>query len=305
MLVERSWSDMPDTDKIGTLRRAGACLRVKQPDLGGWRQYFSTPDKLADWLDAKADRIARGELDALEENPKTLEGFERQRLLKSVLYLPDIEDEKFKTYVFDAIGRPFNPIGASLKEFDEYLGSFNSYARVGALARAMTWTRRRTPDLSLRLFFEWACMCDAPWHYRRWISQILREVCTESRLIDLLEPEQSAFYNGLPALVPVWRGCQRAAQRGRHTGGQRLIERLPGANVCLCRVDEGAKLGKFGIHFSAECSHLSTTARHLVLAPDALLLQHISQSLDNRVGHSTGRCLQLQPNTLSEHSRLT
>ena len=46
------------------------------------------------------------------------------------------------------------------------------------------------------------------------LSDILRTACAEVEIADLLSPDARAFYDSLPNVVPVWRGCDRRRERG-------------------------------------------------------------------------------------------
>jgi hypothetical protein len=52
-------------------------------------------------------------------------------------------------------------------------------------------------------------MCDAPWPWRSVIADLLRQAISKIILADVLPPDARSFYEGLPDLVSVWRGCER------------------------------------------------------------------------------------------------
>lgn len=85
---------------------------------------------------------------------------------------------------------------------------------------------------------------------------------------------------------------------------QRLIERLPGADIRRHRIEDGVNPRRFGIHFGACRSDLGTIARHLVLPKVTFHLQHVGQARDNAFSHSTGRRRQFLPNMFGEQSRV-
>jgi hypothetical protein len=43
---------------------------------------------------------------------------------------------------------------------------------------------------------------------------LLRGACRTVKLADHLGPEESAFYDALPPVVPIWRGCEFGRARG-------------------------------------------------------------------------------------------
>jgi hypothetical protein len=74
----------------------------------------------------------------------------------------------------------------------------------------------------LRIFLEWGNMCDAPWACRSAIADALRGI-PRACLAELLESDAHGFYDSLPELVPVWRGCERGRERGLHWTADRAI----------------------------------------------------------------------------------
>jgi hypothetical protein len=114
--------------------------------------------------------------------------------------------------LLDGRNHPFDPEGASLKDWGRYLITFDSYQRAEALWRAMM--SARTPELRLQIFLDAGNRCDGVWYCRTVIARVLRTDCAKTCLADLLQPEERSFYSGLPALVPVWRGCQSGRERG-------------------------------------------------------------------------------------------
>jgi hypothetical protein len=99
--------------------------------------------------------------------------------------------------------------------FDEavkQLMMFDSYGRTEALAFLME--RAPSPSDCVRAFLDSGNMCDAPWLARFKIADLLRRACSQVVLRDLLDPDARRFYDALPQLVPVWRGCEQWRQRG-------------------------------------------------------------------------------------------
>ncbi len=64
----------------------------------------------------------------------------------------------------------------------------------------------RTPEFRRRLFLDEYNVCDALWNWRDQLARLPRETCAEFALVDLLGPEERAFFSALPPLVTVWRG---------------------------------------------------------------------------------------------------
>jgi hypothetical protein len=93
--------------------------------------------------------------------------------------------------------------------FDQVCGG---YARTRALWLAMA--SAPIPEASVRLFLKWGNMCDAPWQWRAAFAGNLRWACGKIRLVDLLDPNNRAFFEALPLLVTVWRGCEAGRERG-------------------------------------------------------------------------------------------
>jgi hypothetical protein len=89
----------------------------------------------------------------------------------------------------------------------------------------LPWQRR------LRVFLEWYSICDAPWGFRNAYARQLRLAYAELNLTDdvlldltdFLRPEERTFYIGLPALVPIWRGCERGRERGLSWTTERAV----------------------------------------------------------------------------------
>src|SRR5262245_50421149 len=115
--------------------------------------------------------------------------------------------------------------GLSFAEQAKRLALFDSYDR--SLAMVFVLWSAPTPADRLRVFFRWGCICDAPWMYRWWIAEALRSACAEVNMPDLLEPANRQFYNALPDIVEVWRGCEEGRERGLHwSTDQAMAERF-------------------------------------------------------------------------------
>jgi hypothetical protein len=111
--------------------------------------------------------------------------------------------------------------GIPFAQAAKQLGLFDSYERTVAIVFVMQ--RAPTAVDCLRVFLEWGNMCDAPWWQRSHIADMLRNALRGVRLADVLEPDALSFYNGLPEIVPIWRGCERGRERGLHWTGDRAI----------------------------------------------------------------------------------
>lgn len=125
-------------------------------------------------------------------------------------------DEKtgwFKDPHFDAFGEPFDPETATPDEWDAYLARWGSVQRTAALAFAMH--KDSNPKRRLRLFLEWGSTIDGPWQWRGWFTSMLQQARAKVDLLPLLEEaEDRAFFEALPQLVPIWRGCEGGRERG-------------------------------------------------------------------------------------------
>jgi hypothetical protein len=125
----------------------------------------------------------------------------------------------------DRQGEPFNPTDASLEQWQRYLITFDSYQRTEAMVEAMYQVSFEASayDWIVQLFLFAGNICDAPWAHRQALAGILRCAYTKVSLIDFLDPDARAFYDSLPALVPVWRGCQRGRERGISWTRDRIV----------------------------------------------------------------------------------
>jgi hypothetical protein len=101
------------------------------------------------------------------------------------------------------------------------LAYFSSYDRAVGLAIVMT-SAPTSADV-VRTFLEWGNSCDAPWWQHSHFASCLRHALREVALADYLEPPERAFYDALPASVPVWRGCERGKERGLYWTTNRAI----------------------------------------------------------------------------------
>jgi hypothetical protein len=102
--------------------------------------------------------------------------------------------------------------GLTFAEAENELGMFNSYERTPALVLVLG--RAPTPADIMRVFLDWGHMCDAPWWDRTHIAMYLRRAISEINMADFLELDARAFYDALPPVVSIWRGCERGRERG-------------------------------------------------------------------------------------------
>lgn len=111
----------------------------------------------------------------------------------------------------------------SFREAERRLGVFDSFDRTIALIFVL----QRAPSAAdqLKTFLEWWNVCDAPWRVRAPLSNILKDACAQAQMADLLTPDARSFFRGLPALVPVWRGCEMGGKRGTSWTTDRKVAR--------------------------------------------------------------------------------
>jgi hypothetical protein len=99
---------------------------------------------------------------------------------------------------------------------------FDSYSRTEAMVYVMSAARSEAAD-QIKVFQEWGNMCDAPWPWRSIIADILRRACSKISLAEVLSPEERGFFDALPDLVSVFRGCEQGRERGLHWTTSRAI----------------------------------------------------------------------------------
>jgi hypothetical protein len=97
----------------------------------------------------------------------------------------------------------------------------------------------------------------------------LREAIAQVALRDLLEPPERTFYEELPDLVPIWRGCERGRERGLSWTTQRDVaegfaqgKRCVNANPTLVSAVI-AKPHIFGVFLSRDESEIAVDPRRL------------------------------------------
>jgi hypothetical protein len=117
-------------------------------------------------------------------------------------------------------------------EANEELVMFGSYERTEALVHVMR--RAPTPADAIAAFLDWGNMCDAPWRWRSQIADILRGCCAKISLPSVLASDSRQFYDSLPDLVPVYRGCEHGRERGLHwTTDKAVAEQFASGRRCV------------------------------------------------------------------------
>jgi hypothetical protein len=109
----------------------------------------------------------------------------------------------------------------SFVEAKAQLQMLGSYQRTEAMVYVML--RAPTRADAVKVFLEWGNVCDAPWAWRSLIADILRRSCAQFAIADALDSEARHFYDALPRLIPVWRGCEQGRERGLHWTTDRSV----------------------------------------------------------------------------------
>jgi hypothetical protein len=107
-----------------------------------------------------------------------------------------------------------------LDQASKELFIFDSYSRTEAMVYVMHSAEGAD---QIKVFLEWGNMCDAPWPWRSIIAGILRRACSKVSLAEDLSPEACGFFDALPDLVSVFRGCEQGRERGLHWTTSRAI----------------------------------------------------------------------------------
>jgi hypothetical protein len=124
--------------------------------------------------------------------------------------------------------------GLNWIEITEKLGDFDNYDR--SIALPFVLSRSPGPADTARVYLQWGNVCDAPWAGRRVIADRLRDALREVGLRDLLGSDARAFYDSLPALIAVYRGCEKGRERGLHwTTDRAVAERFASGQRCFNR----------------------------------------------------------------------
>jgi hypothetical protein len=120
-----------------------------------------------------------------------------------------------------------------LDQASNELTMFDSYSRTEAMVHVMLSARREAAD-QIKVFLEWGNMCDAPWPCRSMIADILRRACSKISLAEVLSPEERGFFDPLPDLVSVFRGCEQGRERGLHwTTSRAIAEKFARGQRCI------------------------------------------------------------------------
>jgi hypothetical protein len=112
------------------------------------------------------------------------------------------ERNKFENY----LGRR-----APLWQCHEYLSYFDSYARTEPMVMIIL---AANPERRLRIFLESGDCCDAPWPWRSLLADLLRSARKEVDLRECLSPRALTWFDGLPPIIPLYRGCTAGRERG-------------------------------------------------------------------------------------------
>jgi hypothetical protein len=110
--------------------------------------------------------------------------------------------ERFRT---DLIARP------RAKQITQYLSLFGSHERVIPLVEA---TANEPADVFWPVYLEIWDVCDGLWPLRKIILSTFRHRAAALSPIQFMEPTDRRFYDNLPDLVTVFRGCGRRRVRG-------------------------------------------------------------------------------------------
>jgi hypothetical protein len=114
--------------------------------------------------------------------------------------------------------------GLTFSEAKERLQEFDAYADRSV---AMILLMLRAPNAAerLKLFLEFGNSCGVHWPNRLLLARLLRGTRDEVDLRDLLEQRARSFYDSLPEIVTVWRGCERGRERGLFWTTNRMTAR--------------------------------------------------------------------------------
>jgi hypothetical protein len=116
-------------------------------------------------------------------------------------------------------------------DWDRRLMRCDSYSRTHELYLAML--SERDPHRQLKLFGDWATVCDAPWHYRSCFAEILRRAIAAVGLVNALDPAEREWFSSLGPEIEVFRGCERGRVRGLHWSTQKAVaEGFPRGKRC-------------------------------------------------------------------------
>lgn len=88
----------------------------------------------------------------------------------------------------------------------------DSYSRTEKLWLAMV----ELPDPAdrVRLFLKWWWACDAPWPWQSAMASLMRDAVLQVDLAEHLDDEARKFFDALPPIAVVYRGCDAGRERG-------------------------------------------------------------------------------------------
>jgi hypothetical protein len=93
---------------------------------------------------------------------------------------------------------------------NDALSLADSYSRPTELVYA----KQREPRNRLLLFLTWWPSCDAPWHCRSYLAEMLRRALKQVSLSACLRPDELSWFKSLPAEIEIFRGCEHGRGRG-------------------------------------------------------------------------------------------
>ena len=131
---------------------------------------------------------------------------------------------------------PLSPYDALPRARVDALLKCDSYQRPQVLLMQMI--RERDHRTGLLLFLTFWNDCDAPWPWRSAFAKELRYMLTKISLADVLPEAEREWFNSLPPLIDIYRGCERGRARGlswttkidvalKFAQGRRCINRHP------------------------------------------------------------------------------
>jgi len=94
---------------------------------------------------------------------------------------------------------------------DIYLGLFSSEERIGVL---MTESCSEHDEIFWPVFLQYWSMCDDTWLWRSILLEELKVRTSRAPAILYLDDGDRAFYDSLPDVIRVYRGCSRPRVRG-------------------------------------------------------------------------------------------
>jgi len=115
------------------------------------------------------------------------------------------QERQIESYRADLIERP------RASQITAYLSLFGSHERSIPLWEA---TADEPADVFWQVFLENWCNCDGLWPMRQIMLSTLRRRVAALSPIKFLKPADRRFYDRLPDLVTVFRGCGRRRVRG-------------------------------------------------------------------------------------------